>query len=123
MSRLFVRLPNHLGDACMTLPALDLLAARGFALTLVGRGWARSLFEAYPWPVLTPSGGLLARSGALRRAQHGADARARGLLFTNSFGTALEFRLRKRFQSLVNLDAQILGRRHGLAKRRNIFIQ
>ena len=33
----------------MALPALDLLADRGFALTLAGRPWARDLFSAYPW--------------------------------------------------------------------------
>ena len=43
-SDLLVRLPNHLGDACMALPALDLLAARGHSLTLAGRPWAAELF-------------------------------------------------------------------------------
>ena len=50
---LIVRLPNHLGDACMALPALDLLADRGFALTLAGRPWAKDLFSAYPWTVVS----------------------------------------------------------------------
>ena len=33
MSKLFVRLPNHIGDACMSMPALDLLEASGFDLS------------------------------------------------------------------------------------------
>jgi heptosyltransferase-2 len=91
MSALFVRLPNHLGDACMTVPALDLLAAHGFALTLVGRGWARDLFAAYPWRTLALTGGWRARPAALRAALTAQSGTARALLFTNSFGSALDF--------------------------------
>ena len=69
----------------MALPALDLLADRGFALTLVGRSWAKPLFSAYPWKVVSLSG---SRIQALRDTR--VDS---GLLLTNSFSTALEFRL------------------------------
>ena len=82
---LIVRLPNHLGDACMALPALELLADRGFALTLAGRAWAKDLFSAYPWTVVSFAS---SRIQALRAT--GID---QGLLLTNSFGSALEFRL------------------------------
>jgi hypothetical protein len=51
-AELIVRLPNHLGDACMSLPALELLAARGHQLTLAGRAWAADLFAGYPWQVV-----------------------------------------------------------------------
>ena len=85
MKPLLVRLPNHLGDACMALPALDLLADHGFTLTLAGRPWATDLFAAYPWKVI---------SFATSRIQALRDARVdAGLLLTNSFSTALEFRL------------------------------
>ena len=72
----------------MALPALDLLADRGFALTLVGRPWAKDLFAAYPWTVVSLSGARLERIRVLRNLQIST-----GLLLTNSFGTALEFRL------------------------------
>jgi heptosyltransferase-2 len=88
-SPLIVRLPNHLGDACMCLPALDLLAAHGHRLALVGRGWARALFAAYDWPV-TAAGAFWPTVRALR-ALRSDDAP--GFLFTNSFSTALQFRL------------------------------
>lgn len=89
MTPLIVRLPNHLGDACMSIAALDALAESGYALTLAGRPWIRSLFEAYPWPTVTLRGGRREHVRALRAAAAGS----RGLLFTNSFSTALEFRL------------------------------
>lgn len=96
---LYIRVPNHLGDACMSLPALDLLATHGVGLTLIGRPWAADLFAALPWPVI----GLPDRRGerlrtlraAYRRTRAGAPALARAdaLLLTNSLSTALELRL------------------------------
>jgi heptosyltransferase-2 len=87
---LIVRLPNHLGDACMALPALELLAARGRRLALAGRAWAAQLFAGYPWPVLALAGTRRARIAELRsHAGPGTEA----LLLTNSFGSALDLRL------------------------------
>ncbi|MGH6609571.1 MAG: glycosyltransferase family 9 protein [Burkholderiaceae bacterium] len=88
MKPLIVRLPNHLGDACMTLPALDALTSGGYALTLVGRPWAKNLFAAYEWPVVTLSGSRFEHIRTLRSIRGNL-----GLLMTNSFGTAREFRL------------------------------
>ncbi|HXY05555.1 MAG TPA: glycosyltransferase family 9 protein [Burkholderiaceae bacterium] len=93
MRSLIVRLPNHLGDACMSLPALDRLAAEGIALTLAARAWAKELFAAYAWPVVSLAPQRRDRMAALRawlaRAPQGRDA----LLLTNSFSSALDFRL------------------------------
>jgi len=89
MTPLIVRLPNHLGDACMSIAALDLLAAAGFELTLAGRPWIGPLFEAYPWRTIALRGGRGDHVRALRAAARGWA----GVLFTNSFSTALEFRL------------------------------
>jgi len=89
-SELVVRLPNHLGDACMALPALELLAARGHAPTLAGQSWAADLFAAYPWPALRLPEERRARIAALRdRFRPGTAA----LLLTNSVGSALDFHL------------------------------
>lgn len=106
MPALFVRLPNHLGDACMSVPALDLLVANGFAPTLVGRAWARDLFAAYPWPKLPLAGNWLERAAALRRALAAAGPAARGLLLTNSFGSALDFVLARRPAAGYATDAR-----------------
>jgi len=85
---LAVRLPNWVGDACMALPALAALRAAGFALHVIGKGWAADLLAAYPDRVARVSGGVVAQSRAL--AASGAQ---RGVLFTNSFGSALAMRL------------------------------
>lgn len=72
----------------MALPALDLLESRGYALTLAGPPWARDLFADYSWPVVSLTGARIDRIRALRASDIDT-----GLLMTNSFGTALEFRL------------------------------
>lgn len=69
----------------MALPALDALTDHGFTLTLAGRPWARDLFSAYPWNVVAFAS---SRIQALR-----STAVKTGLLLTNSFSSALEFRL------------------------------
>lgn len=93
MPSLFVRLPNHLGDACMSVPALDLLAAHGLDLTLVGRSWVPDLFAAYPWRTLVLTGNWQTRPALLRPALARAGTATRALLFTNSLGSALDFLL------------------------------
>ncbi len=93
MPALFVRLPNHVGDACMCLPALDALAADGRRLALVGRAWTASLFAAYGWPVIALPQGMVAQLRALRAAVRAEPGRPQGLLFTNSFSTAAHFAL------------------------------
>jgi heptosyltransferase-2 len=88
---ILVRLPNHLGDACMCLPALDLLAQRGHAITLLGKRWAGNLFGACGWPLIA-TGGLRETAAALRDVRRSQPA-MEALLFTNSFGSALQCRL------------------------------
>jgi heptosyltransferase II len=89
---LLVRLPNHLGDTLMTLPALERLAAAGQELTLVGKGWAKAVFAAYPWPVepVPADFGGSVRQWRELAAHTGA---RRAVLFTNSLRTALVARL------------------------------
>ncbi len=95
---LLVRLPNHLGDVCMSLPALERLAAQGLRLVLAGRRWAPALLAALPWPVVGLPEARMDRVRALRAARlremptHAA-GKVDALLLTNSLSTALELRL------------------------------
>jgi len=90
----------------MSVAALDLLAANGFALTLVGRAWARDLFAAYPWPTVALAGGWRERAATLRHALDAAGPAARGLLLTNSFSSALDFALARRPAAGYATDAR-----------------
>lgn len=91
MRSLIVRLPNHLGDVCMSLPAIAALAARGIRTRLAGRPWVRELLAGEPWPVIALPAGRSARISALRDV--GRKTGTEALLLTNSFSSALEFRL------------------------------
>ena len=49
MTEVLCRLPNHVGDCCMTLPALKLLEASGFTPVLTGKRWAEDLLSGMGW--------------------------------------------------------------------------
>jgi heptosyltransferase II len=91
MNLLPVRLPNHVGDACMALPAIRLIADAGFVPLLVGRPWAQDLFAGLGWPSLVLQGRLLADSRTLREQVGRQPLHA--LLFPNSLSSALLFKL------------------------------
>lgn len=77
----------------MASPALDLLASRGYALTLAGLDWARDLYSGYPWQMLALARSRPARVRALWRLRRGLPRATPLLLLTNSFSSALEARL------------------------------
>jgi heptosyltransferase II len=83
--KLAVRLPNWVGDVCMALPALDLLIRNGFTLHALGKGWAGDLLAGLPLTVGKLPKGLGATAAAWR-----ATGCRDGVLFTNSFGSALQ---------------------------------
>ncbi len=87
-SRLVVRLPNWVGDACMAVPALELLASVGYDVVACGRGWAVDLFAGMPWRTLA-----LPKTIVGQVEQFAALGAPRTLLLTNSFGSALAARM------------------------------
>jgi len=88
-----VRLPNHVGDACMALPALHLIRDAGVNCTLVGLGWAASLLEGLRWPFFAIRGTLGYDIASVRRFRLSLDREVRGLVLPNSPSSALVFRL------------------------------
>lgn len=100
---LIVRLRNWVGDVTLSLPLLQRLAAEGFELTLLGKGWARELLAGQGWPVHTLAPTLRLRVAQLRELRRqqpktkGTRAGARppwpALCLPDSFSSALEFRL------------------------------
>ena len=97
---LIVRLRNWVGDVTLGLPTLQRLADAGYALQLLGKGWARDLLAGHGWPVHTLAATGRGRIAQLRelRAQAlavdpGFGRRTNALCFPYSFSSALEFRL------------------------------
>jgi heptosyltransferase-2 len=77
----------------MGLPALLALEAAGYRLTLLGKPWARELFEGHGWPFIGLGASLRDTLRTLRgwRRQH--RKAAVGVLLPNSFSSGLAFRL------------------------------
>ena len=97
---LIVRLRNWVGDVILGVPALKLLAAHGYQLHLVGKGWAPALLAGEGWPTQARAATLLARIGQLRALRGAAltidpgfDRRDNALVLPTSFSSAVEMRL------------------------------
>lgn len=76
----------------MCLPALRLLAASGFTPALVGKRWAEDLLAGMGWRFDPIEGKVPEDLSRIRYLANNANA-AQGLLFPNSFGSALLFKL------------------------------
>ncbi len=92
--RLMIRLPNWVGDVCMSLPVLALCRTLGVEVAVAGRPWAADLLAGLPLTAILPMrGGLVGDIATLRfwRAAH--PGWQHGLLLPDSLSTALAFRL------------------------------
>lgn len=92
MPTVLCRLPNHVGDCCMCLPALRLLEASGFTPALVGKRWAEDLMAGMGWRFDPIEGHVTEDLSRIRYLAKNAQA-DKGLLFPNSFGSALLFKI------------------------------
>jgi heptosyltransferase-2 len=98
ISSLYVRLPNWVGDVCMSLPSLATLSAAGLRLVVCARPWAEELLAGLPAHEFIPMQGRLWQDRAAVNAHvraHAAPGQAapRGLLLPDSLSSAAVFRL------------------------------
>lgn len=91
MPNVLCRLPNHVGDCCMTLPALRLLEASGFTPMLTGKRWAEDLMSGMGWRFDLIEGHVTEDLHRIRYISNHLGPRPLGLLFPNSFSSALLF--------------------------------
>lgn len=91
MPNVLCRLPNHVGDCCMTLPALRLLEASGFTPMLTGKRWAEDLMSGMGWKFDPIEGHVTEDLHRIRYISNHLGPRPLGLLFPNSFSSALLF--------------------------------
>lgn len=91
MPNVLCRLPNHVGDCCMTLPALRLLEASGFTPMLTGKRWAEDLMSGMGWRFDPIEGHVTEDLHRIHYISNHLGPRPLGLLFPNSFSSALLF--------------------------------
>ncbi|WP_316241647.1 glycosyltransferase family 9 protein, partial [Bordetella pertussis] len=96
ISCIYVRLPNWIGDVCMSLPSLRTLQDSGAPLVVCARPWARDLLAGVPKQDFLPMTGKVLRDRATVAAHRralGGGAATRGLLLPDSLSSAAVFRL------------------------------
>ena len=91
MPNVLCRLPNHVGDCCMTLPALRLLDASGFTPMLTGKRLAEDQMSGMGWRFDPIEGHVTEDLHRIRYISNHLGPRPLGLLFPNSFSSALLF--------------------------------
>lgn len=91
MPNVLCRLPNHVGDCCMTLPALLLLEASGYTPLLTGKRWAEDLMAGMGWRFDPIEGHVTEDLTRIRYLSNHLGPKPLGLLFPNSFSSALLF--------------------------------
>lgn len=93
ISAIYLRMPNWIGDVCMSLPSLDAAINTGLPVIVCARGWARDLLSGYKL------GGFIEMSGRWREdraavhafRKRAAHAHPRGLLLPDSLSSAMVF--------------------------------
>lgn len=89
MSFVLCRIPNHVGDCCMALPGLRLLEASGFTPVLTGKRWAEDLLAGTGWRFEPIEGHVSEDLSRIRNIAKFFGDHPQGLLFPNSFNSAL----------------------------------
>jgi heptosyltransferase II len=97
---LIVRLRNWIGDVVLGIPALQALESAGYSPVLVGKRWAKDLFEGYGWPTHQRTEGFWQATAQYRTiaeyaraGEPGFDTHINALTFATSFSSALEMRV------------------------------
>jgi heptosyltransferase-2 len=95
ITRLYVRLPNWVGDVCMSLPSLRLLRAAGLPVVLCARPWARDLLAGVAGEddFIAMQGQFWRDRSAVRAHVAAAGRGAVALALPDSLSSAAVFRL------------------------------
>jgi heptosyltransferase-2 len=95
ITRIYVRLPNWVGDVCMSLPSLALLHATGLPLAICARPWAKDLLAgvAPPHDFIPMRGSLWQDRAAVRAHVRANGGAGRALSLPDSLSSAAVFRL------------------------------
>ena len=91
---ILIRLPNWVGDVCMSLPVLDMLRRLNIPFAVCARGWAKDLLAGLGTAGFVPmSGRLIEDVVEVRDWRKRHPTFRRGLILPDSLSSALCFRL------------------------------
>lgn len=94
VSAIYLRIPNWIGDVCMSLPSLEATLATGLPVVVCARGWARDLLSGYPLAGFVEMKGRWREDRAAVHAfrKKAGHAHPRGLLLPDSLSSAMVFK-------------------------------
>ncbi len=96
LERVYIRLPNWIGDVCMSTPALRAALSTGLTVVACGKPWAEALLGDLPQLQFVPMSGQWREDRRRIRSHlhsHPIVGRSVGLLLPDSMTSALAFRL------------------------------
>ncbi len=96
LARVYIRLPNWIGDVCMSRPAVQAAVASGLSIVACGKPWAQALLADMPNLQFVPLSGQWRQDRQrikAHRRHHPCAGRSAGLLLPDSLTSALAFRL------------------------------
>lgn len=95
ISAIYLRLPNWIGDVCMSLPCLDAVLACNLPVIVCARPWAKDLLNAYPLSGFIGMSSKLMqdRNSVLEHIKQSGYKKPHGLLLPDSLSSAVVFRL------------------------------
>ena len=89
-----LRLPNWVGDVCMSLPCVQWLADSGHEMVIYGRPWAQPLMAQFqPRAFVALSGRFSEDLQTVKQARLSQSGESRGLILPDSLSSAAIFRL------------------------------
>lgn len=93
VSAIYLRVPNWIGDVCMSLPSLDAALATGVPVVVCARSWARDLLGGYDLAGFIEMKGRWREDRAAVHSfrKKAAHAHPRGLLLPDSLSSAMVF--------------------------------
>src|SRR5690606_17225396 len=93
ISAIYLRMPNWIGDVCMSLPSLEAVLGTGLPVVVCARGWAKDLLSGYELAGFIEMKGRWREDRAAVHAfrKKAAHAHPRGLLLPDSLSSAMVF--------------------------------
>lgn len=93
VSAIYLRMPNWIGDVCMSLPSLEAALSTGLPVVVCARGWARDLLSGYGLAGFVEMKGRWREDRAAVHSfrKKAAHAHPRGLLLPDSLSSAMVF--------------------------------
>src|SRR5690606_35141831 len=94
ISAIYLRLPNWIGDVCMSLPSLHMVLDSQLPVVVCARPWARDILSAYDLAGFIDMSGRWREDRAVVNAfrKNALHSHARGILLPDSLSSAMVFK-------------------------------